>query len=402
MNIINPDQTIEGMLTRFIFNEPGIADKYFELDTSSHQKCFCKGKVLPEKEVLIGSYLRLKGIWKVNPNPKYRHLGEQFYFTSYELIPGANSGNTTIRKEATRQGTKPTCSSSAAQNLVRFFRDIGQKKIDYEFHQPNRASIAFHVKKQLDERIVQSTSAKKDFFFLTALLDRSVRDQDIQHFRNNHPNFKKDLIKCWSEANHDLNVIIADIKAALEEQAYIVKVALKSTSFEKLLNTVPGRFNKNQLLACLKIIRDQYQCNENTTILDFLKTIGGERQMKNDLLGVYGLGNKLVNWALTNITGHWFVIDGPHIAPVIKGELSQTVPDGVNVSSENADSIFENWFGILDETQRDYTKFNHEGFTQIFPDFPSNTCEFLPFIVTQYLWFYGKYCRMVPAIQQYK
>jgi len=348
--------------------------------------------VLPEKEVVIGSYLRLNGIWKVNPNPKYRHLGEQFYFTSYELVSGDNSGNTAVQKEATLQVSNSTDNSYAAKYLLPFLQDIGQKKINYEFHQPQNATIAFHVKKQLDERIVQSTSSKKDFFFLTALLDRSVRDEEIQHFRNNYPDFKKDLIKCWSEANHDLTVILTDIKAALEERVCIAKVALKSASFEKLINTVPGRFNKNQLLACLKIIRDQYQCNEKTTISDFLKTIGGERRMKEDLLDIYGLGHKLVNWALTNITGHWFVIDGPNIAPVIKRNLLHTVPHGINVTSENADCIFENWFGVLDETKRDYRKFNREEFTKIFPDFPSNAYEYLPFIVTQYLWFYGKYC----------
>jgi len=45
MNIKSPDKTIEGMVTRFTFNKPGIADKYFELGISGRQKCFCKGKV---------------------------------------------------------------------------------------------------------------------------------------------------------------------------------------------------------------------------------------------------------------------------------------------------------------------------------------------------------------------
>jgi hypothetical protein len=55
---------------------------------------------------------------------------------------------------------------------------------------------------------------------------------------------------------------------------------------------------------------------------------------------------------------------------------------------ENADAIFEHWFGMLDETKRDYEKLSFHGFKEAFHDFSNASCEYLPFIVTQSLWFY--------------
>ncbi|MDD5343180.1 MAG: hypothetical protein PHW12_02025, partial [Smithella sp.] len=94
---------------------------------------------------------------------------------------------------------------------------------------------------------------------------------------------------------------------------------------------------------------------------------------------------------LTNVTGHWFVIDEPNIKPLIKKDLADTTPPGMEVAAENADAIFEHWFGKLDEINKEYEKFSQNQFSEIFPHFSTNACEYLPFIVTQYLWFYGKY-----------
>ncbi len=44
----------------------------------------------------------------------------------------------------------------------------------------------------------------------------------------------------------------------------------------------------------------------------------------------------------------------------------------------------------LDEKKKEYEKVSQAQFKVDFPDFPSEVCEYLPFIVTQYLWFYGR------------
>ena len=112
--------------------------------------------------------------------------------------------------------------------------------------------------------------------------------------------------------------------------------------------------------------------------------------MKEKLLTISGVKHKLANWSLTNITGHWFVIDYPNIKPLIERELADTIPDGMDVLPENADAIFTHWFGTLNEVKKEYSTFSCKQFFQTFPDFPPKACEYLPFIITQYLWFYGR------------
>ena len=43
--------------------------------------------MIPGKDIVVGSTLKLFGEWKVNENPKYTSMGKQFYFKAYELMP---------------------------------------------------------------------------------------------------------------------------------------------------------------------------------------------------------------------------------------------------------------------------------------------------------------------------
>jgi hypothetical protein len=71
--------------------------------------------------------------------------------------------------------------------------------------------------------------------------------------------------------------------------------------------------------------------------------------------------------------------------------LSDTIPAGMEVSAENADAIFEHWFGKLNKINKEYERFSRKEFAAAFPDLPVEACEYLPFIVTQYLWFYDMF-----------
>ena len=61
----------------------------------------------------------------------------------------------------------------------------------------------------------------------------------------------------------------------------------------------------------------------------------------------------------------------------------------LNIAAKNADMIFQNWFGMLDEERKCYTDFTQDDFADVFPIFIKKDCECLLFIMTQYLWFYG-------------
>ena len=126
-------------------------------------------------------------------------------------------------------------------------------------------------------------------------------------------------------------------------------------------------------------------------ISDLVRGLAEEQALKQYLISVHGVKHKISNWSLTNITGHWFVIDEPNIKPLIRKDLAESLPSGLEVAAENADTLFKHWFGTLDEERKDYSNFSRDHFRKTFPDFSRESCEFLPFIVTQYLWFYGKY-----------
>ncbi|MGD0277508.1 MAG: hypothetical protein ABSB79_15940 [Syntrophales bacterium] len=318
MNIKHKRTKIIGKVLRFTYNEPGIKSKYFEVELPDTSKCFCKGDVILGKTITIGSYLLLQGEWKVNPNLKYKALGEQFYFESYEIITkeifDAVTRNKPIdasikeemvegrilkfnlykdkepyrifllkssdNREFYCQGyelqgkelheelivrlsgkwklnpirpafgqqfyfsfyeiidqSKPQKiilrKGNDALNSRKFkvdqnigfpilMNEIGQKNINYEFHYPQYGTIADHVSIQLHKRIIDSSVAEKEFYFLTAFLDRKVKNEKIELFRKHNQNFKQYLIKCWSEAEAALKAAIDDISRTIKDSNQIV------------------------------------------------------------------------------------------------------------------------------------------------------------------------------------
>jgi hypothetical protein len=115
----------------------------------------------------------------------------------------------------------------------------------------------------------------------------------------------------------------------------------------------------------------------------------GRKQLRNYLLRLYGVHYKLANWSISNVTGHWFVVD-MHIQNAIDKYLRNTISN-IKIEAKTADEIFARWFGVLDENNHQYSHISQEQFIDMFPDYLPMECEYLPFIMTQYLWFHGKY-----------
>ena len=115
--------SIVGKVVKYTFDQPGIPDKYFEVERPDKSRCFCKGKIIPGKDIIIGSNLKLFGEWKVNQNPKYRSMGEQFYFSAYELMPSMEA-ETQMAPGVSRPSTKetPTQKEEAISGRIVRFR----------------------------------------------------------------------------------------------------------------------------------------------------------------------------------------------------------------------------------------------------------------------------------------
>lgn len=364
--------------------------RIFLLRSIDGREFWCQGSIDPSKIPYENNKVCLLGSWQINP--RHTQYGNQFYFTSYEIITFEKPEKVIRRPRiVTSKITSTFDGNDATEKVIAYLKAISGKKITYEFHKPKHASILEHVKFQLNERILQASKNDRDFFFLTAILDRNVKDEVIQSFRKSNRFFKRDLLLCWKEAESALMKAMVDIRLALSDKNILKAVSDISPTYRKLDHSIRWKNGIDQLLACLRVIRDLYERSENSSIADFVKDIKSEREIRTYLRSIDGIGPKLANWSLTNVTGHWFVIDEPHIKPLIEKDLADTLPAGMAVSLENADAIFEYWFGKLNEVSKEYERFSRKEFAAAFPDFQVETCEYLPFIVTQCLWFYEKY-----------
>ncbi|HOC61316.1 MAG TPA: hypothetical protein PKN70_15260 [Smithellaceae bacterium] len=382
---IQNQEVISGNIIRFRSNTSNY--RIFLLRATDGREFWCQGDISLSKTPYENNKIRLTGDWRVNPHhPEY---GLQFYFTSYEIItPGKPEKVIRRPRIVSSKMVSVNDGGDATEKVIAYLKAIGGKKINYEYHAPKHTSIFEHVKFQLNERILLANKNEKDFFFLTALLDRNVKDELVQTFRRKNKNFKQDLLQCWEEAEELLLKTTRNIREELHNEDIQKEILRQSPVYRRLANEIPGDDRINQLLVCLKVINELYKRNKDAFIADFLQDLKTEKEIINYLDDIFGIGPKLPNWALTNVTGHWFVIDKPHIKPLIENELAHTIPENMSVSLENADAIFEHWFGMLDETKRDYEKLSFHGFKEAFHDFSNASCEYLPFIVTQSLWFY--------------
>lgn len=405
-------ESIVGKVLKITFEKSGV--KYLIFERPDGLKCGCKSEVSWGKNIdnlTEGIRVKLFGKWKISNNPKYKSMGEQFHFSDYELLPSEDNISGILakamastpavshavlnQKEATGNIVhfRPfTADVGVAEQIIDYLKKIGEEKITYGSPSPKQETISWHVRQQLDDRVIRSTAEEKDFYFLTAFFDRHVPDRDVQLFRHTNRDFKGKLLLCWKEVTGELDVVISDIGRALADRKKLNLLFNESTTLRILADTVPGEYGIEQLLVCLKIIRAKYDLTATRKIVDLIPNMTEENALKQYLIGIHGVKHKIANWALTNVTGHWFVIDDPNIKPLLKTDLADTIPAGLEVSADNADAIFEHWFGELDEKKKEYEKLSQAQFNVGFPDFPFEACEYLPFIVTQYLWFYGR-CR---------
>ena len=382
-----PDTEL-GCIAR-VTNRDGTARIFF-LGAANGKRIHCVGRVMPGREIFGGDYLKVTGTWK--DDIECPENGKSFFFTEYERISKDTAETLLSGEKQISPVETPAHKQQQIEHIHQFLREIGKKEVPYAFHGSTAETIAEHAKTQLYDRIIESSPQAKDFFFLTAFLDRNVRDAKIQDFRKRHPDFKQKLIQCWNEAPETLRVATEGIgKAVQDKDKVIIQQAVgQSKTFAYLRKALPGRSRDNQLLICLKIINEQYQRQNNITCSNLFKTLRAEALIRDDLLRIYGVGPKLANWSIANATGHWFVID-LHIQKVIIESLRNTLLQSINIAAENADLIFRNWFGIFDEHLRCYSEFTQDDFVDVFPTFAKKDCEYLPFILTQYLWFYGKF-----------
>jgi len=370
--------------------------KIFLLRSIDGREFWCQGTINPSKTPYENDKVYLAGSWRINSHhPEY---GKQFYFTSYEIIaPG--KPEKVIRRPRTgdAQIASTAVGDTVGEQVAAHLKAIGALKMTYQFNKPIHNTISQHVLKQLNDRVILAAAEKKDFYFLTALLDRKVSDTKVQLFRRSNQDFKTRLLQCWNDAYYELNEVISDIRHALSDGRLLKTVFTKSKAFQYLKENIPGPHGFDQLLVCLKVMRDKYNMDATVKISDLLSGATYEKVLKQYLINIPGVKHKIANWALTNITGHWFVIDEPNIKPMIKKDLADKIPSHLAIESANADAIFEYWFGKLDEMKREYDRFSQEKFVDAFPDFPPTACEYLPFIATQYLWFYGKKINMAKS-----
>jgi len=355
------------------------SEKYLWVRHTWETPDLCKGIESPDDKIQTGDHIELRGIWKKGPDSVYKHHGSYFNFYTYSILPPPIIGQSPSK-------ALPVSQADPFEKTHSFMRDIGNVPVTYKPHKPeDENTIAWHARRQLIDRVIQASPMEKDLYFLTAFFDRSALDADVQFFRKNNPHFKEILLQCWQEADEILTKATGDIKNALNN------FEIESPTFKELSYHAPGRFKRNQILICLKIINEIYERKHGKTILDIIGSHSQERRLRDYLIKLHGVGYKIANWSLTNVTGHWFVID-KHIASAINTYLKTTVT-GLKINADTSDQIFKNWFGIFDENRKCYSQLSQENFISVFPDFSPNECEYLPFIVTQYLWFYGKFYR---------
>jgi len=158
-----------------------------------------------------------------------------------------------------------------------YIKSITDKNVHYNFHKLSENTISRHVRQQLHNRIINATPDEKDLYFLTAFLDRSALDADVQNFRITHPHFKDELIQCWNEDSNIVAKITSNIESTINLFKNDSEINITPT-MEKIYHDAPGRFRLNQILICLRIVKDIYKLNKNTNISHITPGLAKEKQ----------------------------------------------------------------------------------------------------------------------------
>lgn len=226
-------------------------------------------------------------------------------------------------------------------NNKKLFELIGGVVID------KNKTIKEAVNAEVEERLSE-TRDKPDNqlgFFLLAFLDRATNDSLVKEKRNE-----------WKGKG------VENVKSAISKNNF---------RYDRL------RFKKEIKITHKAIIK-RLKDFKNTKA--FIEHICNNSQ---ELLEIRGVGSKLRDWSITNVTGNEFVVDR-HIARVL---LRTGL---VNGNDFKQDSIWgkirkgEDKNGL---SNKQYEKLK-EGFSQI--NFDEIFKKYSPFKSTQYLWYFGR------------
>lgn len=226
-------------------------------------------------------------------------------------------------------------------DYANMFNLIGSIKIDTD------KTIEQAVNDEVNERLKETDPEKKLGFFLLAFLDRATSDNIVKEKRN-----------CWRRQG------VENIRQAISENRF---------NYDGLRRFKEGQGIKethNEVIGLL----------ENQSTQEFLEYI---RHNQNELLEITGVGPKLRDWSITNVTGKEYVIDR-HIARVLLrtgivngNEFNQGVWQKIR-NGKDKSGLSDTQYKKLKE------EFSQINFNKIFDE------PYVPFKATQYLWYFGR------------
>lgn len=218
---------------------------------------------------------------------------------------------------------------------MKIFELIGSIKID------TNKTIEQAVNDEVNERLMETNPEKKLGFFLLAFLDRATNDNIVKEKRN-----------CWRRQG------VGNIRQAISGNRF---------DYDGL------RFKKEIKTTHIKLLEKHQSTGA------FLAHICEHPQ---ELLEITGVGPKLRDWSITNVTGNEFVIDR-HIARVL-------LRTGIVNSTDFEQGIWQKIKKGQDKnglSNKQYKKLK-EGFCQLNPELIFK--EYPAFKATQYLWYFGR------------
>lgn len=238
------------------------------------------------------------------------------------------------------------------ENIQKLFKKIGQMEVEYFSSDYcvclTRQKIKEHVDRQIKERLINASISQKNTNFIIALIyDAGANDNITQQKR---VLFRNDLINKLRFDN-------------ISEQLK----PFKCRDQDRKLNEIKRFLNVNKI-GSIKTYLD----NNNTG------------DIRNNIYNIYGVGEKLKDWSITNVTGKELVID-IHIARVL---LRTGLAESINTDEHPWKSVI---FGNKNMPSNKYSLLKEKFQNQIDEvDILSEYCGFKEFMATQYLWFFGK------------
>lgn len=284
---------------------------------------------------------------------------------------------------------------------MKILENILSQKVIYQPHCNCEVAIGHHVKIQLEERVKTTDKKKKDFFFLTSLLDRNIRDEEVQNLRKNCPELKTMLLDVIKNNKIEVDSLLNaeenltekfKPKNFLEEHKEIFFQLESNNFFKTIYNNVPKRFKISNILVLFNVMKIIFQ-NLNIYISDIISNDDNLLLYKN-LLSIDGISEKLATWSITNVTGHLFVID-TNISKALKSnnlkdKLPPKLKNKKEVTMKYAQAVWRKFFGRFNNEE--WETYPKSEFVKDFQEygFSEEDYIYLPFIITQTMWFYGR------------